>query len=185
MILLRIPHGVRNKFLHPRGSERDKDYAQAKGKLLPEDLLTEEDVKKIIDVCDNPRDKAFISLLYELGCRIGELGNLRIKHVVFEKNYACILLNGKTGMRRIIVIASVSYLQNWLQNHPLRDNTGAPLWINMGTVNRLMPMGYSALAKVLRVAARHAKLSKKVHPQKMCHSRAAFLASKLTEAQME
>lgn len=94
-------------------------------------------------------------------------------------------MNGKTGMRRIIVVASVPYLQNWLQNHPLRENSNAPLWVNMGTVNRHEPMSYSALAKVLRVAAKKAKLSKKVHPQKMRHSRATFLANKITEAQMD
>jgi ribosomal protein L40E len=45
-------------------------------------------------------------------------------------------------------------------------------------------MSYPALAKVLKVAAERAGLSKKVHPHKLRHSRATFLASKLTEAQM-
>lgn len=161
-----------------------KTTLKTKGQLLPEELVTEDEVTKLVNACDNPRDKAMIMTLYETGARIGELGSLRIKDVVFEENYARIMLNGKTGMRRIIVVASVPYLQSWLQNHPYRNAPLSPLWINMGTLNKYGPMSYSALAKVLRVAAEKAKLSKKVHPHKMRHSRATFLASKLTEAQM-
>jgi len=45
----------------------------------------------------NPRDKAFISLLYESGCRIGELLNLKIKNVEFDANGAVLIVNVKTG----------------------------------------------------------------------------------------
>lgn len=54
----------------------------------------------------------------------------------------------------------------------------------MGTVNRHEDMSYSALAKVLKMAANRAGLTKKIHPHKLRHSRTTFLASRLTEAQM-
>jgi site-specific recombinase XerD len=43
---------------------------------------------------------------------------------------------------------------------------------------------HPALAKILKAAAEKAGLKKKAHPHKLRHSRATFLASKLTEAQM-
>ena len=35
------------------------------------DIITPSEIKKVIDTCESPRDKAFISLLYEGGFRIG------------------------------------------------------------------------------------------------------------------
>ena len=161
-----------------------KTTFKARDELLPEDLLTEEDVMRLAEACSNPRDKAFIITLYESGARIGEVGSMRIRDVSFEESYASLMLKGKTGSRRVIVVAATPYLQTWIQNHPLRNDPDAPLWVNLGTVNRFEAMSYPALAKILKVAAERAGLSKKVHPHKLRHSRATFLASKLTEAQM-
>jgi integrase/recombinase XerD len=161
-----------------------KTTFKARDELLPEDLLTEEDVMRLAEACSNPRDKAFIITLYESGARIGEVGSMRIRDVSFEESYASLMLKGKTGARRVIVVAATPYLQTWIQNHPLRNDPDAPLWVNIGTVNRFKAMSYPALAKILKVAAERAGLSKKVHPHKLRHSRATFLASKLTEAQM-
>jgi site-specific recombinase XerD/ribosomal protein L40E len=161
-----------------------KTTFKARDELLPEDLLTEEDVMRLVEACSNPRDKAFIITLYESGARIGEVGSMRIRDVSFEESYARLMLKGKTGARRVIVVAATPYLQTWIQNHPLRNDPDAPLWVNIGTVNRSKAMSYPALAKILKVAAERAGLSKKVHPHKLRHSRATFLASKLTEAQM-
>ncbi|MBS7612227.1 tyrosine-type recombinase/integrase [Candidatus Bathyarchaeota archaeon] len=161
-----------------------KTTLKARDELLPEDLLTEEDVMRLVNAVDSPRDKAFIITLYESGARIGELGSMRMRDVKFEEGYTALTLSGKTGSRRVIVVASTPYLMNWMQNHPLRSKPDAPLWVNMGTVNRYEAMTYPALAKILKVAAEKAGLGKKIHPHKLRHSRATFLASKLTEAQM-
>ncbi len=161
-----------------------KTTLKAKDELLPEDLLTEEEVMRLVNAADSPRDKAFIITLYESGARIGELGSMLIRDVKFEEGYTALTLKGKTGSRRVIVVASTPYLMAWIQNHPLKGRPNAPLWVNMGTVNRYEPMSYPALAKTLRAAAEKAGLKKKVHPHKLRHSRATFLASKLTEAQM-
>ena len=42
---------------------------------LPEELLNEEDIKAMIEKADSLRDKALISVLYESGGRIGEIGH--------------------------------------------------------------------------------------------------------------
>jgi site-specific recombinase XerD len=64
---------------------------------LPEELLTVEEVKWLVDAADHIRDKAFILTLYESGCRIGEILCLQIKHVQFDEYGAVLLVNGKTG----------------------------------------------------------------------------------------
>jgi site-specific recombinase XerD len=100
---------------------------------LPEELLTEEDVKKLIEAADHLRDKALVSVLYESGCRIGELASLKIKNVTFDEHGAIIIVNGKTGSRRLRILGSTPYLSVWLNNHPLKDNPEAPLWVSIGT----------------------------------------------------
>jgi site-specific recombinase XerD len=157
-----------------------KTTMKEKDRLLPEELLTEGEIKRFVSAGTNPRDRAFLMTLYESGGRIGEVGSLRIRDIEFKRGYASIMLQGKTGARRVPVMASVPYLSMWLEHHPLRDDPNAPLWVKSDNE----PMTYPALAKVLKVAARRAGLKKRVSPHKLRHSRATFLASKLTEAQM-
>jgi site-specific recombinase XerD len=152
--------------------------------MLPDQLVTEEEVQRLVKVADTPRNKAFIITLYESGARVGELGSMVIRDVVFEEQYTALMLKGKTGSRRVIVVAATPYLHTWLQTHPRRDEPDAPLWVNMGTVNRYQAMSYPALAKILKTTVQRAGLTKRVTPHKLRHSRATFLASKLTEAQM-
>ena len=158
-----------------------KTTLKAKDELLPEQLLTEEDVMRLVRAARSLRDKAFIITLYESGARIGEMGGMRIRDVEFNEHYATLTLKGKTGMRRVPVVASVPYLLNWIQNRPRREDPDAPLWCSL---NDGKPVCYNALAKILRVAARKAGLKKNVHPHLFRHSRATFLAKRLTEAQM-
>jgi len=68
---------------------------------LPEDILTPEEVKKLADSTLNPRDRALILLRYESGARAGELIGLNIKDVRFDEYGAVVMLDGKTGMRRV------------------------------------------------------------------------------------
>jgi integrase len=50
-------------------------------KLLPQDILTEQEALKLISSARSIRNKALISILYESGCRIGEILTLKMKHV--------------------------------------------------------------------------------------------------------
>lgn len=147
------------------------------------DLLTEEEVKKLIDAAMNPRDKAFISLLYETGCRVGELGNLKILNIKFDKMGAVLSVFGKTGSRNIRVMASTPYLMSWLANHPNKDDRNSPLWISIGKKST-EPITYRYLWKMLGNVAQRASISKKINPHSFRHARATFLANHLTEFQM-
>jgi len=107
-------------------------------KKLPEDMLTAEDIKKLIKATDKPRDRSLVAVLYESGCRIGELLSMRIKHIQFDKYGAILLLNGKTGSRRVRIVFSSPYLKEWINKHPLADDPEAPVWVlksNKGVVN--------------------------------------------------
>lgn len=98
---------------------------KTRDKLLPEELLTEDEIKQMIESAKHPRDKALIAMLYDSGARIGEIGTLCIKHLSFTQTGGYAMVKGKTGMRRIILIFSPSYLAQWLNIHPDKNNPNA------------------------------------------------------------
>jgi len=159
--------------------------ASTKGRIkLPEELLTVDDVMKLVNAADNLRDKAFVLVLYESGCRIGEILSLQIKHVQFDKYGAVLLVNGKTGQRRVRIILSAPKLNGWVENHPLKD-PNAPLWVTIGTNSRNKVWTYGTSKEVLKKLANKAGIRKRIYPHLFRHSRATHLANHLTEAQMK
>lgn len=147
---------------------------------LPEELLTEKDVEAIINACSLYRDKALISVLYESGCRVGEIGNLRVKHVSFDEYGAVLNVDGKTGSRRVRVIKSVPHLLLYIKSLGPVDPDG-PLWLT----SRGNMLDYASIRKMLREKAELAGIKKRVNPHAFRHSRATNLANVLTEAQMK
>lgn len=152
-------------------------------KRMPSELLTQDEVKQLIIVCKNYRNRALVSMLYETGCRIGELGNLLIKHVSFDKYGGILMVDGKTGQRRVRIISSVPYLAQWLDNHPVR-RPDAPLWASLPP-NDGRQLDYASICRIIRVLAKRAGITKRVNPHSFRHARATHLANKLTEAQMK
>ena len=152
---------------------------------LPEELLTVEEVEKLAGACTNARDKALVLILYESGCRIGELMYLKLKNVQFDNYGAVLLVNGKTGSRRVRIIATVQVLTQWLQEHPDKGNPNAPLWPARLGHYVAEPCSYPSILAMLKRTMKAAKIQKRVYPHLFRHSRATALASKLTEAQMK
>lgn len=157
-----------------------------KEKALVKDseLLTEEDVNKVIASASHPRNKAIIAILAESGARIGEIGNLTIGQVNIDSSGTVLNVLGKTGRRRLRIISGTPYLLRWLEIHPDRENPYSPLWVNIGTMNYHKIMTYEGIRKVLIDAFEKAGIKKRCHPYIFRHSRASQLARHLTEFQM-
>lgn len=157
-----------------------------KKKKLPEELLTKADIEKMIEVAEHPRNKAFIALLYESGARISEIALMSIKSITFDELGAVIVLaNGKTGMRRIRVVYAASFLRQWTDVHPWKNDRDAPLWVNLWAKKVHKPLAYLGFRKVLVEAAQKAGIDKRVHLHLTRHSRATHLAEHMTEQQMK
>lgn len=148
------------------------------------DLLTEEDIKELISAASHPRDKALISMLYESGCRIGELGTLQLSNISFDEYGVVIIVKGKTGSRKIRLIASTSYLINWINIHPFKNNKDSPLWVGVGTKGYRKQMSYSGMRTQIKEIAKRAGINKRCNPHLFRHSKATFMANHLTEFQM-
>ena len=73
--------------------------------------------------------KAFISCLMETGARVAEIGNARIGDVHFDESGADITISGKTGTRRVRLVLFRNNLMKWINEHPLVNDSKAPLWV--------------------------------------------------------
>jgi integrase len=152
---------------------------------LPEEMITEAEVKLMIEAATNKRDMAIIALLWDIGARIGEIGNLKIKHLKFDDLGAVVSLDGKTGPRRVRAVWSVDYLKDWYKEHPDQRNPEAPIWYNFAKKGKVLEsMKYDAIRMRLSKISDKAGINKRIHPHLFRHSRCTHMANYLTEAQM-
>jgi site-specific recombinase XerD len=159
------------------------NYSQNKEKL-PEELLSEDEIKLMIDYAYTFRDKCIIALLWDTGMRIGELTNIKIKDVDLSGKIGHVQVFGKTGARRIPLFFSVPYITQYLEERKKSKNDDS-LFVSEGSWTSLKkPSTRDGIAKMLWVTAEKAGIKKHIYPHLFRHSRASFLANKLTEPQM-
>jgi integrase len=174
------------KFFRWCGREELVDWfsvGNVKSKLSPMDLITEEEFEKMMNACTNSRDRALISLLYETGARIGEIGSMRVKDVTFDEYGAVIWLpRSKTVKRKLRVVYSARFLAEWLTDHPLKDDPDAPLWIKLAGNRRLQAMEYPDVRSQLKKIAKRAGIKKRIYPHLFRHTRATRLLAKVPES---
>ena len=161
-----------------------KSKKNNKNNKIPEELITAEEVKILVENADNLRDKAMLLTLYESGARVGELLNMKIKHIEFDKYGGLVVLQGKTGMRRVRLIASVPAISAWLSAHPFKNDPDAWLWCSLATNYYGKRLTYALFNRILKDIAKKSGIRKKIYPHLFRHSRATELAKNLTEAQL-
>jgi integrase len=97
----------------------------------PTDMWTQDDDLLFLKYCPSKRDRCYHAISRDSSCRPHELLKLRIKDVILkvagDRQYAEILVNGKTGQRHIPLINSLPYLKDWLDDHPQSSNPNAIL----------------------------------------------------------
>lgn len=146
----------------------------------PADVLTEQEIKLILEKgCRTEQDKAFISLLHETGCRIGEFLGIRIKDLVKGEIEWLVQVDGKTGERPRPFRKSIPYLLRWLDYHPTK-NPDHYLWVTME--DKYKPLKYGSARKRIIKSFERVGLDKKKNPHWFRHSRASLEAPKYNEA---
>ena len=95
----------------------------------PTDLWTKEDDLLFLKYCPNVRDRCYHTISRDTSCRPHEILNLKLKDIIFktaaDRQYAEVLVNGKTGTRHIPLIDSLPYIKDWLDQHPRRNSPNA------------------------------------------------------------
>jgi site-specific recombinase XerD len=158
------------------GKETNMDMAE---------YLEEGEVQKLIDSAPTLQKKAFLACMYESGARPEEFLRLMITDLRIDPDGAVFMLRGKTGERRVRIIAFAKLLQQWLEVHPLRKQNFYPLWISEASNFKNAPLGLRGAQKIIEEALPKSGLvNKHARLYILRHSRATHLAKHLTEAQM-
>lgn len=133
----------------------------------PDEILSIEDVTALMKACRSPRDRAFVSVLYESAGRIAEVGRLRWRDLLFDKwGVKAYIDDTKTGKRRYVRFTlSTMPLAAWRNAYPGTPEGDAPVFVGIARgAKEYTPMTYVAAKTVIDRAARRAGLTKRVHP---------------------
>ena len=160
-----------------------KTSVKSKDNKLPTDLLTKDEINSMVEAADNPRDKALILILYESACRVGEIANLRLKDITFDEYGAVIIVNGKTGMRRIRLIECVPEIVEWVNNHPNKVDRENYLFVSFNDFGQGLCI--RSMAYIVKLLAKYAGIKKRVHPHLFRHTRLTELAKDFTESELK
>ena len=130
----------------------------------PAEILTKEEIERIAAGTSMFRDRVYVKVLWESGCRWGELKSLQVKHVTFDENGAILSINGKTGRRLVRIMESSALLRELLTDKEAEDY--------------VFPMKHGAVYQMLLRAAKRSGIKKRCNPHSFRFSRATYLANK-------
>lgn len=135
-----------------------------------DEMLTIDEVQRIIKACRTSRDRAMLAVLYEGALRPIEIIKMNWKQIEFDRYGAKLTTDGKTGKRRHIrLIMSAQYLAAWQADYPGDASGDAPIFIRLRGSPARMTRG--AMRKVIERAALRAGVEKDIYPYLFRHSR--------------
>lgn len=135
----------------------------------PDEILTVEEIENMIGEAMNSRDRALISLIYESGARVAEVGRLRWKDLIFDEDGLRLYIDDKKTKKHRYVRISIytQYIATWKQDTP-RNSPNDPVFIDL---NKFVIIRYDAIVRVLQRLGKRAGITKKVNPHIFRHSR--------------
>lgn len=171
---------------YPREVAWIKTTRKRESQIAPSDLLTEEEINKMIENATNPRDVAIISLLADAPIRSHELLLLRRKHLMIGASEAYVIIpeGTKTGTRRIPLVNSVPHLVQYL-NVFQKIRPEDPLFLHELWNGERKGIRYDALRTMLRKVAAKAGIKKRIYPYLFRHTVITKYANRLSNAQLE
>ncbi|OPY30979.1 MAG: site-specific tyrosine recombinase XerC [Methanocella sp. PtaU1.Bin125] len=109
---------IRKKIIEPIDADELKEIEPPEEKydsIKPKDILTHDDINRLVSACRNSRDRAFIMTLYETGARVGEVARLTWNDLTFlDVDCRVRLEDQKVGGERVVyVVTSIPYLLNY------------------------------------------------------------------------
>ena len=95
----------------------------------------------IIKYEPHKRNKAALTLFWDLNGRNHEITMLKLKDIRIKQNYAEgeVLHDAKTGSGPILLTMSFPYVRDWINEHPFRNTPDANLICSIMTGARVKP----------------------------------------------
>ena len=163
----------------PSGTSNNYDPAPEPGEMLN----WNDDIQPMIQEANHTRDKAAIALQFDAGLRGFEFADLTVGNITDHDHGLQVTVDGKQGRRTVLLIPSVPYVRDWLDDHPTPDDRDAPLWSKLKSPEEI---SYRMLTKMFKKPAERAEVDKPVTLTNFRKSSASYHASKgLSQAHLE
>ncbi len=119
---------------------------------LETELWERDEILSIIKYEPYKRNKAALSLLWDLNARNHEITLLKVKHIRLRERYGEgeIPHESKTGTGPVLLTSSFPYLRDWLNEHPFKNEPNARLICNLLTGGPIKPDALCTVMKQLR-----------------------------------
>ena len=111
-------------FIHIRKKKTKRISPYSEG-----DIWDRDELLSIVRYETHKRNKAILTLLWDLNARPHEIALLKIKNIRLKEKYAEgeIPHQAKTGTGPILLTVSFPYVRDWLNEHPFRNEPNARL----------------------------------------------------------
>lgn len=133
-------------------------------------VLSKEEVKRLIDIIENPTHRLLVELMYSAGLRVSEAIALRAKDITLENNLGWVR-HGKGGKDRFFLIAD--RIKEPLKSHMNTYCASENDWLFPGRKGRHIHI--RSPQEIVKYAARKAGINKDAHCHTLRHSFATHL----------
>ncbi|MBU0761324.1 MAG: tyrosine-type recombinase/integrase [Nanoarchaeota archaeon] len=142
-----------------------------KERRLPE-VLTKDEVRKLIDSTDTVKSRLIVSLLYSTGLRVSELVNLKVSDLNFDEKTGWVR-QGKGSKDRLFVVSGslVGELKEYLETRKE----------NEFIFSKAKALTTRNIQKIVRGCKERAGINKKTTPHTLRHSFATHLLEQGTD----
>lgn len=141
-----------------------------KEKKLPE-VLTKDEVKKLIDSALTEKSKLIIKFLYSTGLRVSEIVNLKPQDLTLDEKTG-IVRRGKGKKDRNFILAEsiIPLIKDYMEKNPQEH-----------VFSKDKPLTTRDIQKIIKRAAQRAGIQKRVTPHTLRHSYATHLLEQGTD----
>lgn len=140
--------------------------------VVVKEVLTDENLERLRDECENIRDLSLIELLISTGMRVGELVNLNINSLNFEDR-SCIVLGKGNKEREVYFDAKTKlHLKEYISK---RNDSNDALFVSMREPHQRLSI--SGIELIIRTLEINSNINK-VHPHKFRRTLATMAIDK-------
>ena len=140
--------------------------------VVVKEVLTDENLERLRDECENIRDLSLIELLISTGMRVGELVNLNISSLNFEDR-SCIVLGKGNKEREVYFDAKTKlHLKEYISK---RNDSNDALFVSIKEPHQRLSI--SGIELIIRTLGINSNINK-VHPHKFRRTLATMAIDK-------
>ena len=148
-----------------------EDIKMPKKENKLQEVLKKDEVKLLINSCDNEKSRLMLSMLYSSGLRVSELVNLKVNDINLNENIGWVR-KGKGNKDRLFAVSPqlVSDIKDYLKDRG-----------NNYIFSKDKPLTTRNIQKIIKATKTRAGINKKVTPHTLRHSFATHLLENGTD----